>query len=171
MVNFQTLLMGMKQFAEKWVPGLQEHLTREGLRDANKIIRDQLAERMNQVKAVLDKAKRDRVDAGSLKHLDRLDRATRKIEKVRDTIRFDSRGYRGLFDPDRENVDELMALLEFDKRLFSVIDALTQDAEKVAKLSDPELLSALGQFEDQVESMDQLLGQREKTNRVSTPAQ
>jgi len=166
-------LKSLPKRLEKWagdrVPGLGDYLKRENLRDADKLIRDELAKRLDKVKAVLDKAKRKRVDAGSLKNLDLLDRATRKIEKVRDTIKFDSRGYRGIFDPEEVGETELMMLLDFDEKLFEVVENLDKEAGRVAGLSDVELPDTLSRFEDRVEAMYETLGRRENYAKEKLP--
>lgn len=167
---YETLPKRLEEWAQEKVPGLREYLKREGLRDSDKLIRDELAKRLDRVRGVVDRAKKERVDAGSLKNLDKLDRATRKIEKVRDTIRFDSRGYRGIFDPEEVAERELLALLDFDQKLFGVIEELDQEAQKLAKMSDPELVSALSSFEDRVEAMDRTLAEREKYASDNLPA-
>lgn len=167
---YETLPKRLEEWAQEKVPGLREYLKREGLRDSDKLIRDELAKRLDRVRGVVDRAKKERVDAGSLKNLDKLDRATRKIEKVRDTIRFDSRGYRGIFDPEEVAERELLALLDFDRKLFGVIEELDQEAQKLAKMSDPELVSALSSFEDRVEAMDRTLAEREKYASDNLPA-
>ena len=166
---FQTLAKRIEEFAKK-VPGLGTYLQREGMRDADKLIRDELAKKLDQVKGTLDGAKRARVDAGSLKNLDKLDRATRKIEKVRDTIKFDSRGYRGLFDPEEVGEAQLLSLLDFDQKLFGVVDALAQSAAQAASLSDADLLPALLNFEKQVEDLDHTLADREQYSKQNLPA-
>jgi hypothetical protein len=166
---YQSLPKRLDKWSEKWVPGLRVYLKREGLRDADKLIRDELVKRLDTVKGVLDNAKKSRVDKGSLKNLDRLDRAARKIEKVRDTIRFDSRGYRGIFDPEEVTEKDLMALLDFDEKLFGAADEMESRAQSVAKLSDAELGPALTSFEEQVEAVNTMLGQREKYSSEKLP--
>lgn len=167
---YKSLPKLLEKWAEKWVPGLRTYLEREHLRDADKVIRDELAARLDKIKGILGKAKRERVDAGSLKNLDRLDRATRKIEKVRDTIRFDSRGYQGIFDPEEVTEQDLLGLLNFDEQLFGVVETLEQEAGRVAALSDTELLSALAGFEDKVESLASILDQREQYSIEKLPS-
>jgi len=167
---YQTLPKRLEDWASNKVPGLRAYLKRQGLREADKIVRDELVNRMDRVKDALDKAKRLRVDAGGLVGLDKLDRATRKIEKVRDTIKFDSRGYKGLFDPQEVAETELMHLLDFDQNLFTVVEALDQAAAGVAKLSDADLPAALLSFEDQVEAMANTLTERENYANQKLPA-
>jgi len=167
---YQTLPKRLEDWASKKVPGLRPYLKREGLRDADKIVRDELVGRLDRVKSTLDKAKRLRVDGGSIVGLDRLDRAVHKVEKVRDTIRYDSRGYQGVFDPVEVAEDALLHLLDFDQKLFDVVEALDQAAAGLAKLSDADLPGALLDFEDKVEAIATTLTEREKYSAVTLPA-
>ena len=167
---YQTLPKRLEEWASNKVPGLRTYLKREGLRDADKIVRDELAGRLDRVKATLDKAKRLRVDGGSIMGLDKLDRAVHKVEKVRDTIRFDSRGYQGIFDPVEVAEPQLMQLLDFDQKLFEVVEALDQAAGGIAKLSDADLPGAIIDFEDKVEAIVNTLADREKYSAVTLPA-
>jgi hypothetical protein len=168
-MSYNTIPKRLQDFASKWVPGLRVYLQREGMRDADKLIRDELVERLDKVKKTLDKAKSRRVDQGSLKNLDKLDRATRKVEKVRDTIKFDSRGYRGIFDPEEVAENELAALLEFDTKLFEYVDILDGEAEKVASMDDSQLQDALYDFEEKVEGLHDTLGKREQYSTGNLP--
>ncbi|MFO8058635.1 MAG: hypothetical protein R6V10_15220 [bacterium] len=168
-MSYSTIPKRLQDFASKWVPGLKTYLQREGLRDADKLIRDELVERLDKVRKALDKAKARRVDRGSLKNLDKLDRATRKIEKVRDTIKYDSRGYRGVFDPEEVAENQLAALIDFDTRLFEFVDVLDQEVEKVVSLADDQLQDALYEFEEKVEGLHSTLGEREQYSTGNLP--
>ncbi len=168
-MSYTTIPKRLQDFASKWVPGLRVYLQREGMRDADKLIRDELVDRLDKVRKTLDKAKSRRVDQGSLKNLDKLDRATRKVEKVRDTIKFDSRGYRGIFDPEEVAENQLAALLEFDTRLFEYVDVLSGEADNVASMPDNELQDALYDFEEKVEDLHNTLGEREQYSTGSLP--
>jgi len=167
---YETLPKRLERWAEQRVPGLRTYLKREHLRDSDKLIRDELAQRTDRIKGVLDKAKSARVDAGSLKNLDKLDRATRKVEKVRDTIKFDSRGYRGIFDPEEVAERELHMLLDFDEKLFTRIEEVEAEAEKVGGLDDVQINDALRDLEARLDELYDLLGEREKFSVETLPA-
>ncbi len=168
-MEYKTLPKKLEQWASEKAPGLRTYLEREGLRDADKLIRDELAKKLDEVREVFEKAKSRRVDKGRLKNLDKLDRAVKKIEKVRDTIRFDSRGYRGIFDPEEVAEDELLALLEYDEKLFGSVEGLAAEAKKAAEASEEELIDALYNFEDKVAAFDASLGERENYSKKSLP--
>jgi hypothetical protein len=167
---FKTLSKQLEKWAETKVPILRTYLKQENLRDADKLIRDELVKRLEAVKDRLEDAKAERVDNGSLLHLDKLDRACSKIDQVRESIRFAARGYRGLFDPQEVSEDDLVNLLNFDEQLFGVVEALDAEAQKVAALGDDALLASLRNFEKQVTAFDQTLGEREKYASDKLPA-
>jgi hypothetical protein len=167
---FTTLAKKLEMWAQERVPGLRGYLKKENLRDADKLIRDELVKRLEAVKQRLEDAKSERLDRGSLQNLDKLDRACSKIDQVRESIRFAARGYRGLFDPQEVAENDLVNLLNFDERLFDVVEALGAEAQKVATLGDEELPAALRNFEKQIAAFDQTLGEREKYASDKLPA-
>lgn len=166
---YKTWPKRLEEFSAKWVPGLRVYLRREQRRDFNKLVRDELALKLEEVKEVLDRSKKRRVDQGSLKHLDLLDRATRKVEKVRDTIKFNSRGYRGLFDIEEVAERELDALIAFDQGLFQTVADLKSAADQAGSLPDAELADALYEFEGRVDKMDASLSEREQFSTATFP--
>ncbi len=167
---YKSLPKRLEKWAETRVPGLRTYLARENLRDADKLIRDELVIRMEKVKDVLEEAKSERVDNGSLLHLDKLDRACSKLDSVRESIRFAARGYRGIFDVEEVTEDDLMNLLNFDERLFEVIEGLQIEAETVGSMNDDQLKSALRGFEKQVKALDDTLDERERYSTDKLPA-
>lgn len=163
--TYKTLPKRLEAFAEEWVPGLRTYLRREGMRDSDKIIRDELVKNLDGVKKELDGIKRDWTDTGQLSGLDLLDRATRKVEKIRDSIKFASRGYQGIFDPEEVAEKELLALLDFDKKLFQRVEDLKKDVNKLQSSDRAGVKGLVKKFEDKLSSFDELLGQRESQSR------
>jgi hypothetical protein len=163
--TYKTLPKRLEGFAERWVPLLRTYLKREGIRDSDKLIRDELARRLDELKKELDLMKRDWTDAGHLAGLDLLDRATRHIEKVRDSIRFASRGYSGIFDPGEVAEDELLALLDFDQKLFEQVDTLSEDVNKLKGTAKAGIKAELRKFEDRLKEFDKVLGDRNTRSR------
>jgi hypothetical protein len=159
---FTTLTKRLEMWAQEKVPILRTYLKQENLRDADKLIRDELVKRLEGVKQHLEDAKATRVDQGSLVNLDKLDRACSKIDQVRESIRFAARGYRGLFDPQEVAEADLINLLNFDDQLFATVAELDAAALKVAGLGDDALLAELRNFDQQIVAFDQTLGEREK---------
>jgi predicted transcriptional regulator len=167
---FKSLSKRLEVWAQERVPILRTYLKQENLRDADKLIRDELVKRLDRVKGELDRAKQERVERGSLLHLDKLDRVTSKVDAVSHQIRFAARGYRGLFDPEEVGEDDLVGLLNFDERLFGVVESLAAGAAKVAPLSDEELLPALRDLESQLTALDHTLDERQQYAAQKLPS-
>ena len=77
-----------------------------------------VAQRLGEVKDVLNSWKRDLVAGGKIKDLDLVDRSVRKIEELAGKVRYDSYGYSGYFDPAKIREPELETLYLFDLGLF-----------------------------------------------------
>ncbi len=163
--TYRTLPKRLEAFAERWVPLLRTYLKREGMRDADKLIRDELAEKLDGVKKEIDGMKRDWTDAGQLAGLDLLDRATRRIEKLRDSIKFSSRGYAGIFDPEEVAEKELLALLDFDQKLFEQVESLAADAKELKKVDKAGIKAELKKLEGEISAFDELLDRRDGKSR------
>jgi hypothetical protein len=166
---YESIFKRLEMFAAKRVPGLRDYLRKEHLRDADKLIRDALADKLDEVKKVLNNAKLDRVNEGKLKNLDKIDRSISKLDKVRESIRYASRGYRGLFAVEEVGEKEILALLEFDQKLFEVIDDIAAEAAKVGAAADPELMAAIKALNEKIDAFDLTLGDREKYSTDTLP--
>jgi hypothetical protein len=162
---YKTLPKRLEAFAEEWVPGLRTYLRREGIRDSDKLIRDELVKRLEGVKKEIDRMKRDWTDSGQLAGLDLLDRATRRIEKIRDSVKFASRGYSGIFDPEEVAEEELLALVNFDKKLFKRAEGLKEHLKSLKESDRPGIKAELRKLENKLTEFDDLLGQRDSYSR------
>ena len=161
---YEGLLKRLQAFAEKHVPVLRTYLTKERLRDTDKVVRDQVVVRLEEIKGKLDDTKRARADAGKLKGLDQLDRVSQRLAKVRDSIKFAARGYRSVWDIEEVAEGDLQRLLDFDSRLFEHISLLDGKVSTLAAADDEGLPAALAELAAKVEEMDNSLGEREKYN-------
>ena len=150
------------EFAQEHIPLLRTYLEREEKRDIDKLIRDELVKKLQELIDQLNQAKQKLVDSGRLAGLDLLDRTTHKLEKIRDSIRFASRGYRGVFDLEQMAEEELDRLIEFDQKLFGKISVLKEKLQQVLSRPQAELKSALGEFDREIEEFDSHLEERDK---------
>ncbi len=171
-MTYASLPKRLESWAQNKVPGLKTYLARENLRDADKEIRDELVKRVDKLAKTVAKASDARSQAkgmAALQGLDRLDRVCKRVRKVRDTIKYDSRGYQGLFDPQEVTERDLMALLDFDEKLFDDVEKLQRLAEE--SISDPSISvkEALMDFEDALAEFDEKLGQREQYSSTVLP--
>ncbi len=155
-------------FAKQYVPLLRTYLEREELRDVDKLIRDELVKKMQELIDKINDVKRELVDSGRLAGLDLLDRSTHKLEKLRDSIRFASRGYSGVFDLEQLNEQVLNRLIEFDQNLFEQINSLADKVKEVLSRPKSELKTTLRELDEEIDIFEEKLDQRDSYARKTS---
>lgn len=142
----------------RMIPGMKGYQDKEALRDTDKAVRLKLAEMLGQAKTKLDALKRDLVDARKLMDLETIDRAQRKLQRVQETIRYDSYGYAGYFDRVKIREPELEQMYQFDLDLFDDVEKLIKLAEEAR--GAPDIKSAIRNFENALDEFETLLKKR-----------
>jgi hypothetical protein len=105
-------------------PGMPSYQEREGLRAQDKIIRSQLAARIEEQVEQTQQVIAELTNRAMLKPLAVLDRLSRKLSRLADTIRFASYGYAGLFAAAPVDEQKLAALYDYDLSLHQEIEEL-----------------------------------------------
>jgi hypothetical protein len=151
------------------LPGIAGYQEKETSRDADKALRVLLATKLDERRRELEEAMRELTRAGALASLPVLDRVAAKLDQLANTIRYASRGYRGVFDAEKIDGQALERMREFDTILARRIDALAEPAGALTRsLADAaareravqDLWRALGAIEREL-SMRQALAGRE----------
>jgi len=153
----------LEDFAKKYVPVLRTYLEREELRDIDKVIREELAKKVQGIIDQLKDAQTRQVDSGKLSGLDLLQRTAHKLEKVRDKIKFAVRGYSGIFDLNQMAEEELKGLLDFDQKLFTLVEELNMNLKEILERPSTEIKSALSGFDKKIKNFEAFLEEREKS--------
>jgi len=154
----------LEDFAKRYVPLLRTYLQREETRDIDKVIRDELVKRMQGLIDQLNDAKQKLVDNKVLTGLDILDRASHKLEKIRDSIKFAARGYSGIFDLEVMGNDQLNRLLEYDQMLFDKV-AILSTALNEALSKSGDIKTALSGLDSQIKDFEATLDNRDNYAR------
>ena len=105
-------------------PGMPSYQEREGLRTQDKIIREQLAARIDEQVNRLQEIQSKLANKAVLQPMAHLDRQSRKIMRLADTIRFASYGYAGLFAGIKVDEQKLAQLYDYDLSLHQDIEEL-----------------------------------------------
>ena len=105
-------------------PGMPSYQEREGLRAQDKVIRLQLASRLEEQDTDIRQIMLELTNRAMLKPLADLDRLSRKLMRLADTIRFASYGYGGLFANIPVDEQKLAELYEYDLTLHQEIEEL-----------------------------------------------
>jgi hypothetical protein len=142
------------------IPGYKGYKQKELKREADKIERLYVAERLDSCQTRLDDVKLELVNRGNLEMLGVIDVAIRKLRKVRDRVQFADYGYAGLFDTTKVGVEKLEELQAFDKQLETEAGGIDELA-KALSADSPSLRADIGLLDDRIEALDARFSERE----------
>jgi hypothetical protein len=125
------------------VPGFNGYVKRENRRAADKLIREAVANRFEELWKRLSNVQSDLVAAGKLEYVDDLEKAAIQVRTFVDKIRTAARGYAGVFDAVKINEKELEQLYNFDLDFFNLATELGRGIDNVeASTGDESALPA-----------------------------
>ncbi len=114
---------GFEQLVAK-IPGYKGYKEKELRREADKLLRDHIVNRLRTVKTQLDGLQQDLIGAGKFDLLDETGSAATQIQTFIDRVRTAAYGYGGLFDAVRVKEDDLDRVYEFDTALLGYADRI-----------------------------------------------
>ena len=114
-----------------FIPGFKGYIERQKRRDADKILRDTVADRFEQQWQRISTLQRDAISQGEIGYVDDLEQAAIKVRAFIDRIRRAPRGYSGLFDAVKIGEDELARLYQYDATLLDLSDDLGRAIDNV----------------------------------------
>ena len=116
-------MSGFEQLVAK-IPGYKGYKEKELRREADKLLRDHIVNRLRTVKTQLDGLQQDLIGAGKFDLLDETGSAATQIQTFIDRVRTAAYGYSGLFDAVKVKEDELDRVYEFDSALVGYADRI-----------------------------------------------
>jgi hypothetical protein len=115
--------MGTIERLLKGLPGIRGYVDKEMRRDADKRLRELIAQELEVQKQALLDVQRTLLEGNGLLWLDNVDQAVQKLQILTDRIKTASYGYAGLFDAVRIREEALDALHRFDQAMANrVVD-------------------------------------------------
>lgn len=125
------------------VPGFSGYVKRENRRAADKLIRDAVANRYEELWKRLSNTQSELVSAGKLEYVDDIEKAAIQLRTFIDKIRTAPRGYAGVFDAVKINEKELEQLYNFDLAFFEAAAEIGRGLDHVeASTGDESALPA-----------------------------
>jgi hypothetical protein len=109
--------MGAIERLLKGLPGIRGYVDKEMRRDADKRLRELIAQELEIQKQALLAVQRMLLEGKGLLWLDNIDQSVQKLQILIDRIKTASYGYAGLFDPVKIREEQLDALHRFDQAL------------------------------------------------------
>lgn len=116
---------------QNFVAGFFGYYDRERRREADKILRDTLAQRYEEQWQRISEIQTGLVADKQLKYVDDLERAAIKLRGFIDRAKGAPRGYAGFFDAVRVNQDELDKLYQYDLSLLEHADQVRSAVDGV----------------------------------------
>ncbi len=142
------------------VPGYKGYKEKELRREADKIQRLYVAERLDACRGKLDDLQLDLTRRGSLDLLGVVDTTMRKIRKVRDRVQFADYGYAGLFDTTKVDEAKLDELYQFDVQMREQVKGI-EELSGTLSADSPSLRTDIDLLDERVEALDAYFSERE----------
>ncbi len=142
---YQKVSGGMDPFTKlaSYIPGFSGYVERENRRAADKLVRDTVARRFDELWKRLSDLQSELVSAGKIEYVDDLEKAGIQLRTFIDKIRTAPRGYAGVFDAVKINQKELEQLYNVDLSFFDLADQIGHGLDNVeASLADDAALPA-----------------------------
>jgi hypothetical protein len=124
------------------VSGFIGYFDRENRREADKMLRQEVANRYEEQWSRISNLQRQLISSGQLKYLDDLEEAAIKMRIFSDRVGRAAYGYAGFFDAVRIHSDELTKLYEYDIALLENVDNIARAIDNVEASLDTDGLPA-----------------------------
>jgi hypothetical protein len=126
-----------------FIPGFSGYVERQNRRDADKLVRDTVARRFEELYRRTSNLQSDLVSAGKIEFVDDMEKAAIQLRTFIDKVGSAARGYAGLFDAVKINQNELEKLYNYDLAFFDLGDQIGHGLDNVeASLGDDAALPA-----------------------------
>ncbi len=104
------------------LPGFKGYFERQDRRASDKILREAIANRFEELWQRVSEMQRDLISQGQIEFIDDLEGAAIKLRQFIDRVRTAAYGYAGFFDPVKVREDELAQVYQFDLALLETSD-------------------------------------------------
>ncbi len=147
------------------VPGYHGYVDREKRRDADKILRTQLAHKYTAQRVRLTRVQQQLLRSGDLQNIASIDHLAGVLQRFIDRLQNATYGYAGLFDPIKVEAQDLDQLYAFDMALASGIDTLTGAIDSLesatgAETAKAEIPAATDRLAGVINDLNERLDQR-----------
>jgi hypothetical protein len=113
------------------IPGFSGYIERENRRSSDKILRESVSSRLEDVWKRISSLQRDLLNQGEIRVIDELEAAAIKFRQVIDRIKKASYGYSGFFDAVKINEKELALIYQYDLSMMDQVDTANKAVDTV----------------------------------------
>jgi len=122
----------------KKIPGFSGYFIKEERRENDKRLREKIFHNLDKIKNVLNEIGIRVTKSGDLSPLNEIERVRKRLEKLRDSIRYSDYGYSGFFDQKDIGEETLVSVYKVDLELLDWIDdfiSMTNIDTKIDEIS------------------------------------
>ena len=117
---------GAMKKLELLIPGLRGYRTKEDIRVSDELLRNQVADRLDKVKANLEQLRKQMASATDFTNLTNVGSLISQVQGLSGEIRHAAQGYAGWVAPITINEDKLNKLYEYDYAFVSAVFQLEE---------------------------------------------
>ena len=132
----------------KFIPGWRGYRIKEERRNADRILRDQIVERLRRTQDIIEDIRREVVEAELEGAYTTIRSLTSRTERLISKIEHADYGYRPLFDAIKIKEDDLMNMLRFDTWFVEVIQDFDRLASEALDIVSDDSTLALKQIKE-----------------------
>ena len=114
-----------------YIPGFSGYIERENRRAADKLMRDTVARRFEELYKRLSALQADLISQGGIEYINDLEKAALQIRTFTDKTRNATYGYSGFFDAVKINEAELAKIYTFDAAFFDLAEQIKNAMDTV----------------------------------------
>jgi hypothetical protein len=115
------------------LPGFSGYIERQNRRQADKILREAIADRFQEQWQRISGLQRDLIRQGQLQYAGDLEAAALKLRQFIDRVRTASYGYAGFFDAIKINEQELARVYQYDLALLTMNEEIGSAIDNVER--------------------------------------
>jgi uncharacterized protein YoxC len=148
----------------KKIPGYHGYKEKELRREADKLLRTEVAMKLDDQRKRLSELQTQLVIQAQIEFLDDLERVVMKLQLLIDRLRTATYGYAGLFDAVKVKETELDVLYEFDNQMLASVGEVASDVDQVASAitAGEGIFNAVTDLGRTVDQINQTFGHREE---------
>lgn len=148
---------GLLEKIELIIPGFRGYKEKELRRESDKLVRNQIYQKLYEAEAQVKDTYRDLVNQGAKDSWDDTDHLVARMDRITQRINHAEYGYAGFFDAVKVKEPDLDRMMAFDDQLLQQTDTITSAVQALKDTVDSgKLQDARGKVLDATKAVDAL---------------
>jgi hypothetical protein len=154
------------------IPGFSGYIDRTNRRQADKMLRETIANRFEELWQRLASVQKDVLSEGGIEYMTGLESASLKLRQFIDRVRTASYGYAGFFDAIKVNQNELAQIYAFDLAMLEMEDEVGSAIDNVeASIGTDGLKAAIRNVTSKAQKCLDTFNKRVEVLKTEIPAE